>query len=273
MVTSRIHLRFFVLLLGIAIVASHASLALAAGPQCDLEALQYNGESIGYTILGGQYTIGTAVTSTAATFTVNGATSPALSLGQSATVGKLSLNVERVGPIGSKQGVYFCAASTVKVACTDSDGGANYGVQGTAQNALGSRGMDFCTGRVLTEWACSSNGNVLSSTYTCPYGCNNGACLSATTVCYSGMQYIPAKCTGGTITQDVTNGCRTITCTAPGSSLKVQACDKPDQGTKQYFEMYKQSQAGTAVSKICLGTTCISDNGYAKSPNFPVCLG
>jgi plastocyanin len=104
-------------------------------------------------------------------------------------------------------------------------------------------------------------------------------CLNLTpenqsSTCFSSVKDIPASCTGGTVTQDTMGGtCRTLVCTNGGSSLKVLACDKPDQGAKQFFEMYKQQKVGSAVSKICIGETCIEGNGYAKSPNFPICTG
>lgn len=72
------------------------------------------------------------------------------------------------------------------------------------------------------------------------------------------------------MTTDSWNGCRTLICTNSGSSMQVLACNKPDGGPT-HFEMYKQSQVGTAVSKICIGSACISTNGFASSGNFPVC--
>jgi hypothetical protein len=89
---------------------------------------------------------------------------------------------------------------------------------------------------------------------------------TSSSTCYNKVNDIPASCTGGTITSDVKSGCRTIVCTNGSSSMQVQACDKTG-----FFEMYKQGQAGTTVTKICLGNACISDNGYAKSTNYPVC--
>jgi glucose/arabinose dehydrogenase len=90
---------------------------------------------------------------------------------------------------------------------------------------------------------------------------------------YNNIQNIPAACEGGTITSDTYNGGRDITCTTSGKSLRIQAWDKPDGSTPQYFEMYKLSEfpAGSGL-KICLGTTCISDNGWAKSPNYPIII-
>jgi PKD repeat protein len=93
--------------------------------------------------------------------------------------------------------------------------------------------------------------------------------------CFSKVADIPASCTGGSITQDSVSGtCRSITCSSGSSSLNVLACDKPDSGSKQYFEMYKTGQTGSTVEKVCLGSTCITNyqySGYAKSSNYPVC--
>jgi hypothetical protein len=95
---------------------------------------------------------------------------------------------------------------------------------------------------------------------------NVGGSTTSNSTCYNKVNDIPANCTGGSITTDNKAGCRTLICTNGGSNMQVLACDKSG-----FFEMYKQSQTGTAVSKICIGTTCISDNGYAKSVNYPIC--
>jgi hypothetical protein len=93
----------------------------------------------------------------------------------------------------------------------------------------------------------------------------NNVCSSG---CYNSVQSIPPTCNGGSITTDSWNGCRTLICTASGSSMQVQACDKSG-----YFEMYKQVVSGSAVTQICIGSTCIGTNGYAKSSNYPICTG
>jgi hypothetical protein len=82
--------------------------------------------------------------------------------------------------------------------------------------------------------------------------------------CTTSLAAIPATCTGGTIIQDDAGGCRTIVCTSTSGDLRVLACDK---GT--HFEMYQQQR--TAPLTVCLGETCISNNGFAKSPDFPIC--
>ncbi len=68
------------------------------------------------------------------------------------------------------------------------------------------------------------------------------------------------SCTGGTVTTDTTSGgCRTIVC----GTKQVLACDKPDGAAiPTYFEMYKQ--AGTGTEKVCLGTVCMTNEGYVK---------
>jgi hypothetical protein len=98
-------------------------------------------------------------------------------------------------------------------------------------------------------------------------GNNTGNQTNNTT--YLRMQDIPATCNGGTITNDAYDGGRHITCSANSSTLSVDAWNKPSNIAPQYFEIYKKSQTGTGV-QICLLTTCISGNGYAKSPMFPI---
>lgn len=90
------------------------------------------------------------------------------------------------------------------------------------------------------------------------------------TNCYSKVNDIPASCTA-TITQDLKSGCRTLVCSSGANSIKVMACNKPD-GSPLYFEMYRQSYAG-APPKICFGNTCMQNEGYKKSPNYPICFG
>ncbi len=88
-------------------------------------------------------------------------------------------------------------------------------------------------------------------------------------ICYTSLQKMPVTCEGGVITEDMWDGCRHITCAKDNSSMKVLACNKPDFGKPEYFEMYKQQDADAL--EICIGTTCISTNWYARSPDFPIC--
>lgn len=93
---------------------------------------------------------------------------------------------------------------------------------------------------------------------------------SSNEICYSRVNDIPVACTAE-ITQDVKLGCRTIECGSSGSSIKVMACEKPDSGAKQYFEMYRQSSTGIPP-KLCMGKTCMQNEGYVKSSNYPMCI-
>lgn len=60
--------------------------------------------------------------------------------------------------------------------CKDSDGGSNYYVKGVSSDGKTDY-PDYCSGSILTERYCSGNVQVVSEDYTCPYGCNDGACL------------------------------------------------------------------------------------------------
>jgi hypothetical protein len=95
------------------------------------------------------------------------------------------------------------------------------------------------------------------------------------TSCFSNVQSIPASCAGGIIIQDDYNrrgdSCRYTTCSNNGvESMSVKACNKPDGQAPQYFEMYRQASTGSGV-KICLGASCMQNEGYVRSPNFPIC--
>ena len=63
--------------------------------------------------------------------------------------------------------------------CTDSDGGSNYSVKGTASDSSGKTGTDSCTAdkRGVIEFSCEGN-NLASKTFSCPNGCLDGACIS-----------------------------------------------------------------------------------------------
>jgi hypothetical protein len=97
--------------------------------------------------------------------------------------------------------------------------------------------------------------------------------VSVSAVTYTSVKDIPAVCHGGDIVLDSVSGtCRTVSCLGSFGTLQVFACDKPDSGTKQYFEMYKKSSSGV-VPRICIDTACIQLNGYTKSSNYPIVQG
>jgi hypothetical protein len=74
--------------------------------------------------------------------------------------------------------------------CTDSDGGLNYYTRGNVlvtQNGIpvsGKNATDYCTGvgNELMEFICQNNDG-LGVTYTCPNGCNDGACIQQNQTC------------------------------------------------------------------------------------------
>ncbi len=90
------------------------------------------------------------------------------------------------------------------------------------------------------------------------------------TQCFENVENIPATCSGGTITNDAFNGGRHITCSSGGSSLSIDAWDKPSLSNPTHFEMYKKSASGSGI-EICLGETCLSSGGFARSDNYPLC--
>ncbi|MBI2546154.1 hypothetical protein HYV81_03165, partial [Candidatus Woesearchaeota archaeon] len=102
--------------------------------------------------------------------------------------------------------------------------------------------------------------------------CSTPTPPSQNTTCYSSVQNIPATCSSGSVTQDIWNGCRSITCSSGGNSNKILACNKPDGSSPQYFEMYKQLQSG-APPAVCIGSTCLQTSGYERGGNFPICTG
>jgi hypothetical protein len=74
--------------------------------------------------------------------------------------------------------------------CTDSDGGKNYYVKGSADAPTG-RLDDACDtdGTRLFEYYCS-NGQQLQDQYSCPYGCRDGACVGLTVISPNGGEQL-----------------------------------------------------------------------------------
>jgi hypothetical protein len=91
--------------------------------------------------------------------------------------GGTSSFVAYVCPYGCANGVCSNQVPT----CTDSDGGLNYYIKGTANNTQGSTGADSCTSSAtVKEYYCDSyTGQVLSINHNCLSGesCVNGACV------------------------------------------------------------------------------------------------
>lgn len=77
--------------------------------------------------------------------------------------------------------IYGCGKN-VGNSCTDSDNGLDYYTKGTISGPGGGGGIytatDFCSGNTINEGQCL-NGITNITGYTCPNGCENGACKQA----------------------------------------------------------------------------------------------
>jgi cysteine-rich repeat protein len=92
-------------------------------------------------------------------------------------------------------------------------------------------------------------------------GCSSTCQTESAGSCYNSLETLPASCSASSITLDQFNGCRKVVC----SGKQILACPKTG-----FFEMY--NQGGSSSVEICLGNTCMSNSGYVKSSNFPICL-
>ncbi len=114
--------------------------------------------------------------------------------------------------------------------------------------------------QVTVEALANGTGNETNTT-------GNNSNQTTVTMCYSTVRLVPATCIGGIITSDTATGSRAVTCAQGANSISVIAWDKPDNT----FEIYRQSSSGVQPD-ICLGVTCLRNNGYAKSASFPICI-
>jgi hypothetical protein len=125
--------------------------------------------------------------------------------------------------------------------CIDSDGGIDYDTKGTATKGQDT-GTDSCDGDVLTEYYCSGN-QIVPTTKTCDYGCQNGACSEAP-LCYDsdggkvytvkgtisiGVESIPDACIDATTLLEYycvgdTYDSETVHCAYPNSVCSNGAC-------------------------------------------------
>lgn len=89
--------------------------------------------------------------------------------------------------------------------------------------------------------------------------------------CFSNVQSISATCEGTISSDSMQGGCRIINCNSGSNSMQIKACDKPDNNAPQYFEMYRQTFVNSPL-KVCIGSSCMKNEGYVKSGNYPVCI-
>ena len=91
-------------------------------------------------------------------------------------------------------------------------------------------------------------------------------CLPINTV-----REISVNCSNAAIIQDTILGnCRTIVCSNGTNTMQVKGCDKQAL-TIKFFELYRQNFIGVPFS-VCFGNTCVKNNGFAKSGNYPICI-
>ena len=77
---------------------------------------------------------------------------------------------------------YFSIASS-EISCTDTDGGKDYYIKGSATDRYSRAWADRCINTdELSEVFCSEKNTVDAVRYTCPYGCKDGACQPGITV-------------------------------------------------------------------------------------------
>ena len=88
--------------------------------------------------------------------------------------------IEKTVDFGGKtEAILLTGAEEAQLTCTDSDSGKDYYVKGTVTDIDGN-GTDYCSGaNDLTEYFCGTQLQLNSETYTCPNGCQDGACVSS----------------------------------------------------------------------------------------------
>lgn len=90
-----------------------------------------------------------------------------------------------------------CVKENNTITCTDSDGGINYNVKGTATKGTESK-TDVCLPlpmNYLGEYYCLNN-SISMVSYNCSFGCSNGACRNQTNDCTMGRQCINSTTQG-----------------------------------------------------------------------------
>ncbi len=91
-----------------------------------------------------------------------------------------------LAPVSNTSSIYGYDASSnqTPLACTDTDGGQNYNLKGTA-TFNGTGYPDFCYSSTgVYEYYCNNaTGWITTATYVCPVACLKGACTTNTTAC------------------------------------------------------------------------------------------
>ncbi|MBI2580256.1 hypothetical protein HYV85_00420 [Candidatus Woesearchaeota archaeon] len=187
-----------------------------------------------------------------------------------------------IGGIGSFTG--HQVSSTVQ--CSDSDGGADYYVQGKTVYQ-GSTLTDTCVdGETVTENYCNDNNQILAKNYPCPYGCKDGACvkgpnaaapavdLTITSLTYSpkepkvedGINFLFNVQNLGDGTAGLITFYYTIECknggTTQSSEISSKAVLKPDEAVSDDFSFttMKADTCTFTVSAVTDGDSNLQNN-------------
>ncbi|MFH1520113.1 MAG: hypothetical protein ABID61_00560 [Candidatus Micrarchaeota archaeon] len=144
------------------------------------------------------------------------------------------------------------------ITCSDSDGGINYNVKGTATNGTLTQ-TDVCSGDDVLEYSCVGNDIYKLSQY-CMYGCSDGHCVSSTP-----PSQPSSTCTdsdGGSnfnVKGTATNGTFTLTDICEESSVVEYVC----QGSAIY-EILQTCNYGCSDGKCNSGSdpsACTDSDG------------
>jgi hypothetical protein len=133
--------------------------------------------------------------------------------------------------------------TTTVSTCTDTDGGKNYYILGMVNSTSGSKGSDFCfTNNILEEYFCNSN---LSSNvnYTCPYGCENGAC-----------RFVPIN-----MTSNMTNTSGATGSYVENNSVVVDPFCNDSDGGKDYFTKGTMRSKYSSDVDFCINSIRLSE--------------
>jgi cysteine-rich repeat protein len=148
--------------------------------------------------------------------------------------------------------------------CTDTDGGKNYNVKGTAKSSCSSQTYtDTCNGNYLKEYYCSGGYVTHVSNY-CSYKCQNGACvpkpvyvcgngiLEGSEACDAGSNNgVPCTASYGSTCTYCSSACNKITVTGPkcGDGITQSPQEQCDDGN---------TKNGDGCSSICK-TQCLEN--------------
>ncbi|MEK6982076.1 MAG: hypothetical protein AABX38_04055 [Candidatus Micrarchaeota archaeon] len=116
--------------------------------------------------------------------------------------------------------------SGTSIQCTDSDGGINYAVKGTAKRGS-ELGTDYCfssSSKIVREYYCTSNGAIGSQNYTCSNICSDGKCSSSSTSSVSTDNSCSGSSDCGYKQRCISGKCQTVECTNDAQCSGCKRC-------------------------------------------------